>query len=91
MIDFNTAMALAEAELAKRAPGIGVPVVIRKENTIEKRLAWVFFYNSEEFVKTSKFSSQLAGNGPIVVMKENGETTSYGSFPSVEEILATLE
>jgi hypothetical protein len=82
---------IAAAELAKLANEIGVPVSLCPDQTVEKRQGWAFFYNSKDFIETGNFSSALMGNGPIVVKKADGAVECYGSLPSVEKILASLE
>lgn len=87
----NDAVILANKTLDELANEISVPVAICHDKTIEKRLAWVFFYDSLKFLNTGVPSSRLVGNGPIVVMKIDGRVDSYGSMPVVAEILALLD
>lgn len=47
----------------------GGDFVVLDGETEERRQGWVFFYNSEEFVRTGDPVSALAGNGPILVTR----------------------
>jgi hypothetical protein len=67
------------------------PFVVVEENTIEKPFGWVFFYNSKRFVETGEFSSQLAGNGPVIVNKHDGSVEFFGTPKPTQEIVAEYE
>lgn len=90
-MDREDAEQCALRELERMAQESGVALALCRDLTVERRLGWAFFYNTQEFIETGRFSAQLAGNGPIVVMKSDGSTTCHGSRPVVDDILATLE
>lgn len=48
-------------------------VVIVDANTIKKAYGWIFFYQSKRFLEQGEASYCLAGNGPVVVMRDNGD------------------
>lgn len=50
----------------------------------ETEFGWVFFYNSEHYLKTGDVGYALAGNAPIVVMKSTGEVRGTGSAEPLE-------
>ena len=59
-----------------------VPVALVDEETIERPLCWVFFYNSKQFLETGIFEHRLAGNGPVIVNKKTGDVEFFGTFRS---------
>lgn len=87
-MDYEAALAIASKVLQ---PEVGeeddYPADIVKEQTIETRLAWIFFYQSREYLETGNDSALLTGNGPIVVIKQDGKIFRYGSYPHLKEIL----
>ena len=56
-----------------------VQVTIVDSATIEKSYGWLFFYQSEEFVRAGDPRRMIVGNGPVVVNKFSGEIRSFGS------------
>ncbi|MBD1548710.1 YrhB domain-containing protein [Roseibium aggregatum] len=69
-INRDAATDLARKEIDQLAEKIGMAVEIYSEETREIAQGWVFFYNSEEYMRTGNYRFQLAGNGPILVMRE---------------------
>lgn len=49
-----------------------VDLVIQDEHTRDEDFGWVFFYQSADYLRSGAFSDQLAGNAPIVVLRETG-------------------
>jgi Immunity protein 35 len=56
---------------------------------IEFVSGWVFFYNSESFVKEGDFTAALVGNAPIAVFK-SGDVRILGTAHPVEYFLERL-
>lgn len=54
-------------------------LVILDDLTIEKEWGWVFFYNSELYLKTGDVLDALAGNAPYIVNKSSGELIVTGT------------
>ena len=81
MIDKDTARGIALAEINKPERYRAEPLecVILDKYTREEDFGWVFFYQSKSFVETGEFSHQLAGNGPIVITREDGNVHRLGS------------
>lgn len=69
-IDRDAATVLARKEIDQLSDEIGMAVEIYSEYTREIDQGWVFFYNSEEYMRTGNFRSALVGNGPILVTRE---------------------
>jgi len=67
------------------------PFVVVDADTIEKSFGWVFFYNSKTFLETGAFSYRLAGNGPVIVNKFNGEIEFFGTSRPPLELITEYE
>ena len=65
--------------------------VVVDEYTLVKPFGWVFFYNSDKFVKTGEFKYQLAGNGPVMVNSRTREIEFCGTNRSFEELMAEYD
>ncbi len=91
MIDFEQARVLAQSTLsqsaaARRPPGQRVVVV--EEDTVEDGVGWIFFTQSEKYLKTGKFRDRLIGNSPIFVDRTDGSIVSVPTYQSAETFLA---
>jgi hypothetical protein len=84
MLTSGEARAAARRYLDERAE---VEVVILDEHTREEDFGWVFFYQSAEYVKSSCTSDLLAGNAPIVVLRDSGEIHVTGTALPVDDYL----
>ena len=60
------------------------------DSTIVKSYGYVFFYNSEEFVRTRDHRHGIVGNGPILVMND-GTVKKFGTYQPAEKFLAEFE
>jgi hypothetical protein len=65
--------------------------VIVDEGTIEKPYGWVFFYNSRTYLETGDYSYQLAGNGPVIVNKVDGDVQFFGANEHPETLIERYE
>jgi hypothetical protein len=52
---------------------------------------WVFYYNSKQYFETNEVSYALAGNGPILIDKEDGKLYAFGTAESTEDYLKNFE
>ncbi|WDM77750.1 YrhB family protein [Xanthomonas cucurbitae] len=48
---------------------------------------WYFCYDSEDYIRTGNPSSQLAGNGPILIDKRSGELHVFGTDKPLQNYL----
>jgi hypothetical protein len=67
------------------------PFIVVKASTIERPFGWVFFYNSKRFLDTGESRYRLAGNGPVIVNKQNGSVEFFGAGKPPQEIVAEYE
>ena len=65
------------------------PLIIT--NVEAHRLGWLFYYQSQEYLRTGDFSTILAGNGPILVSSEDGRYVRVGTAPPFAERIAEAE
>jgi len=66
-------------------------LIVCEEDTIDKPYGWVVFYTSEKWLATGDFRYAIAGNGPIVVLKDSGEMIPLGTARPVEDYLLQIE
>jgi len=85
-MDKEQALRLAAEALANRTPP-GQSWLIIEDHCMEFASAWMFFYNSKEYIETNNVVFHLAGNGPIAVNKKTGKIDFYGSTPPLTEII----
>lgn len=89
MIDFAKAKRLAEEHLREAASG-GSPSLrleLLHQYTEEHSFGWVFFYDSEQHIKTGALEDALAGNAPFIVERSAGRILVTGTARPVEEYL----
>src|SRR5690242_7987951 len=93
MITYNDArqIALSKAsqtfDLSKQSD----EVVLYDENTVERDIGWVFYYNSKGFRESGDFRKMLMGNAPIFVSKMTGESFFIQDTVPVDDALASLK
>ena len=58
--------------------------VIADEETLHKDFGWVFFWQSERYLKTEEISDMLVNNVPLIVSKSNGKIYPTGSSRPIE-------
>jgi hypothetical protein len=85
------AIATVEAELHRRFGNPDNPLVVDDARTIEKSYGWVLFYVTKRFMQTRRFEDMLAGNGPVVVRRDTGEMSFFGTAKPWQELVAELE
>jgi hypothetical protein len=68
----------------------GVTPVIVDSETEEREFGWVFFYDSKEHVETGDFLYALAGNAPVVVLRD-GTIRTTGTARPLSEYLQEIE
>lgn len=66
-------------------------IILIDEATIEKEEYYVFFYNTEKYIKEKDLSYALAGNAPIIINKRTGEKYITGTAHRIEYYLEEYE
>ena len=77
MIAIHEAKVIANEYLENLQKTIGEPIEITKIQ--EESFGWVFFYQSQDYLKTGSISSILAGNSPFIVDKRDGTVHVLGT------------
>lgn len=62
----------------------GVRLVVIDELTIEKPWGWIFFYNTEAYLRSGNYRDCLAGNAPYIVNQQTGELVETGTAYDLE-------
>lgn len=70
MIDFEKAKTIVSEKLLEIQKFSNIKLSIMYEETLEFDFGWIFFYQSEEFVKTKDPLTMVGGNAPILVDKQ---------------------
>jgi hypothetical protein len=91
MLDLEEAKRHVMKYLAAASVRSGEPLQLMNPYTIAKPYGWVFFYNSARFVTTGHPLDAVAGNGPLVVMRDTGEIVALGSGRPEEVEIAEFE
>lgn len=85
-LDINAAREIALEHVRQLAASVGDEFDILPESTVEDPKGWVFFYNSTDFVRTRNPMDALAGNGPILVMRDGSVVDLPGAVPWEEAL-----
>lgn len=84
MISKDDAVAIVNARLAEvNLNHLENPRMLTGK-VVEMPFGWVFYYTSQKFLETGQTRYRLAGNGPIIVDKEDGCVKFCGSKPPIE-------
>jgi hypothetical protein len=88
MIDRQQAEVIAEAHV-RDLPRLGSPeCILLPQETLEEPFGWVFFYQSREYIETGRSSTRVAGNAPLLVLRQTGELRVLGTGLPLENYLA---
>ena len=89
-MNLETARQLATEFLDDMQAESEIELAFNLDITEEHPLGYVFFYNAKRYWATRDFMDSLAGNGPILVRRDNGEVSVLPSNQSVERSLSEL-
>lgn len=79
MLSRVDALALAAKHVEICSPSVGVKLVVLEGETLERDCGWMFFYQSETFLKTGDVHDCLAGNAPVIVGRFDGSLHVTGT------------
>lgn len=91
MLTFEQARKTVSDRLADSDFSVDNPLIILDHHTIEKPYAWIFSYTSKLYYETKETRYAIAGNCPIMVDKQTGKHTEYGSAYSLEKMIELYE
>lgn len=86
--DLAAATAIAQEALARSDEAR--EYAIYADRTQEHDFGWVFFFNSKAYVETGDTRHQVPGCGPLVVLRENGETRELGTAGAPSALIAAF-
>ena len=91
--DEARALVVAELESSPKYAYADTPtdLVVVDEHTIERGWGWVFFYDSDRYLKTGDFSYAVAGNAPYIVNGHTGELVMTGTANPIDYYIAEYE
>jgi hypothetical protein len=91
MMTRDMAEGIVEAVLIDLSQRAQCELAIVPPGPLERPYGWVFFYNSREFLETGDTSARLAGNGPVLVAKDDGRVIRFGTAKPLEDYLMEYE
>ncbi|MFM0184142.1 YrhB domain-containing protein [Paraburkholderia aspalathi] len=89
MINLEQAERSASEYLAGIESQLGMPLQVLRR--LDVSFGWVFFYNTEAYVRSGAIGSMLAGNAPFVIDAEDGSLHVLGTAHPVERYLQEYE
>lgn len=90
MITLEQARRTAQIYLARLEKELGCELELIDTETRRVANAWLFLYNSSDFLKSRRYQDALAGNAPFLVEKE-GEVVLTGTALPLDEYLGDFE
>ncbi|MFN2555886.1 MAG: YrhB domain-containing protein [Nitriliruptorales bacterium] len=84
-MDSHTARQLAEIFLRENVVIGGEELLIDESQTRETGHSWIFYYNTRTFLETRELRHALAGNAPVIVDKDTGETYFAAADGSLDQ------
>lgn len=85
-ISRSAALQIAQAKVSELASAAGDDFALQSNHTREIEQGWVFFFNSADYVRTGNYIHALAGNGPLLVLR-NGNVIMLPSAVPWEEVV----
>jgi len=90
MISLEEARAVAVGYVRNVSSEVGTECVLVDSATQDTSSAFVFYYNTKAFLDTGNSRHALAGNGPLIVTKADGQLHACGSAERIEHYLENL-
>ena len=87
MINFDQAKTLALNELREIERKSNIRVALLEADSLSFEYGWVFFYQSEDFVRSGDESKLVGGNAPILVDKFNSTVLHTGTSKTTEHYI----
>jgi immunity protein 35 of polymorphic toxin system len=90
LITVSEATRTAESYIQDMERACGFPLMLLKEQTIERNFGWVFFYTLAASLGPTGHDA-LAGNAPFIIDKRDGSLHETGTAHPVEYYLDNYE
>ncbi|MBC7921872.1 MAG: hypothetical protein H7Z75_12385 [Ferruginibacter sp.] len=90
MLNKEEAREIALVTIAESARKTGYDLIIMEKAIVEKEFAWVFPFNTREYIETGNIKKMTVGNGPVVVNRRTGAVVVAPPMP-IEHFLAQYE
>jgi hypothetical protein len=92
MIKFQQARQIAENIINNmHVIGDAGGLAIVDSATIEKPYAWIFFYNSKQYIETGDIMHALGGNAPLFISKIDGKVSTFRTGLSIDGMFEEYE
>ncbi len=91
MISNGEALRSAEKVISESCKSVEGGCAVISDVTIEKPYGWIVFYNSRAYLETGHPLEALGGNGPIVVMRADGQVHTLGTARAPSVSIAEFE
>ncbi|UXA65158.1 YrhB family protein [Xanthomonas prunicola] len=91
MLTRDQAKQLVQSLLDSQITEMDCEVAVIDSATLERPFGWVFFCQSKEYLLTGNYSTQLAGNSPLIVNRHTGQVVATGTAEPAEEYIARYE
>lgn len=78
----------AERYLTQMQTNPPMELVILDHHTMEDDFGWVFFWNSRKYAETGDYIYALAGNGPLIVDRNDGSIHEISSAEPIDAAIA---
>lgn len=91
MIDIEQAKEIVKNIISGYALPDDDECIIIEPDTIEKDWGWVFFYTSKKWYETKNIKYAVAGNAPLIVLRENGQVLVTGTAHATEHYIERFE
>lgn len=84
-LSYFEASKIAESYVSGLQARLGIEIVINHDLDEEVDIGFLFSHNSADAWKDPESSLALAGNGPLLILKRDGELVHLPTYMSLEE------
>jgi hypothetical protein len=88
MVTFEEARALAQTEIDRMSGEANLDLILIDEPTMTEPYGWVFFYDDRRHFETGDDKYLIAGNAPLLVLRDTGEVRLLGTARPTQFYLA---
>lgn len=88
-INHSVAQQIAQSKVDQLASAAGDDFVLLLQETREVEQGWVFFFNSADYLRTGNHLHALAGNGPLIVLR-NGDVIATPTAVPWQDVVSKM-